>query len=52
MCDDYFDGLDWNDWIIVGPLAEDIAKDQKRQEDLEKEIWDDSDDPLDMPDLD
>lgn len=33
MCDDFFDdfdGLDWQDWMIIGPLSEEIA-DEKRK---------------------
>ena len=36
-------GLDWQDWMIIGPLSEEIAR-QKR--DIERTIreWDDEDD--------
>ena len=35
MCDDNFndfDLLDWEDWMIIGPLSEDIAR-EKRERD-------------------
>ena len=50
MCDDF--GPDWEDWMIIGPLSEDIARDRKEQEDLVDELFEDPDDPLHMPDLD
>ena len=34
MCDDFFDdfdGLDWEDWMIIGPLSEEIADEMKRR---------------------
>lgn len=30
--DDYFDdfdGIDWEDWMIIGPLSEDIANEKR-----------------------
>lgn len=32
--DDFFDddGLDWEDWMIIGPLSEDIAKEKRERE--------------------
>ena len=30
---DDLDGLDWEDWMIIGPLSEDIAR-EKRDRDL------------------
>ena len=34
MCDfdSDFDGLDWEDWMIIGPLSEEIAR-EKREKD-------------------
>ena len=45
MCDfdDDFDGLDWEDWMIIGPLSEDIAK-EKREKDRILRDNDNSDD--------
>ena len=36
MCEDY-DGLDWEDWMIIGPLSEDIAKERREREKIERE---------------
>lgn len=36
MCDD-FDGIDWEDWMIIGPLSEDIARDRREKDDLERD---------------
>lgn len=31
--DDFFDdGLGWEDWMIIGPLSEDIAEEKREQE--------------------
>ena len=31
--EDFFDGeLDWEDWMIIGPLAEDIAEEKRERE--------------------
>ena len=34
MCDFYhdFDRLEWDDWLIIGPLSEEIAR-EKREKD-------------------
>jgi len=34
MCDfdEDFDGIDWEDWLIIGPLSEKIAR-EKREHD-------------------
>ena len=38
MCDydDFDDGIDWDDWLIIGPLSEDIAREKREKEDLER----------------
>ena len=33
MSDDFWDGPDWQDWMIIGPMAEDIANEER---DIEK----------------
>lgn len=41
MCDDGiegFDGLDWEDWMMIGPMSEEIAREKKEQERLEQEL--------------
>ena len=40
MCDD-FDGPDWDDWMIIGPLAEDIARDRRERDRLLRELEED-----------
>jgi hypothetical protein len=42
--DDFFDdcdggGLDWDDWMIIGPLSEDIAR-EKRDIERTRREWD------------
>ena len=37
--DDY-DGPDWEDWMIIGPLSEDIAREKRDIERMRRE-WDD-----------
>ena len=40
--DDFFDdcdSMDWDDWIIIGPLSEDIAR-EKRDIERAKREWD------------
>ena len=44
--DDFFDdydGLEWQDWMIIGPLSEDIAREKRDIERIRRE-WDDVDD--------
>lgn len=41
--DDFFDdcdGIDWDDWMIIGPLSEDIAREKRDIERAMRE-WDD-----------
>ena len=42
-CFDDFDGPDWEDWMIIGPLSEDIAR-EKRDIERTRREWDDEDD--------
>ena len=43
--EDFFDdGLNWEDWMIIGPLSEDIADEERRKKLIEKEIIEDTDD--------
>jgi hypothetical protein len=35
MCDnlfDDFDGLEWQDWMIIGPMSEDIAEEEREKD--------------------
>jgi hypothetical protein len=36
MCED-FDGIDWEDWLIIGPLSEEIARERRDRDRLEGE---------------
>ena len=38
--DDFWDGIDATDWMIIGPLSEDIAR-EKREQDRIRNEWDD-----------
>ena len=49
--DDYFDdfdGLDWEDWMIIGPLSEDIAREKREQDRLQRELDDEDDEYWDI----
>ena len=39
MCDfdSDFDGLDWEDWMIIGPLSEDIAREERERDRIRSE---------------
>jgi hypothetical protein len=44
--DDFFDdcdGPDWEDWMIIGPLSEEIAR-EKRDIERTRREWDDDED--------
>jgi hypothetical protein len=41
--DNFFDGPDWEDWMIIGPLSEEIADEKRDQERLEEENSADAD---------
>ncbi len=47
-CFDDFDGPDWEDWMIVGPLSEDIARGKREQERIQRELDDDDSDYWDI----
>lgn len=38
-----WDGPEWQDWMIIGPLSEDIAKEKRKQDRIIREL-DDADD--------
>jgi len=49
--DDYFDdfdGIDWEDWMIIGPLSEDIAREKREQDRIQKELDDEDDEYWDI----
>ena len=39
MCDfdSDFDGLDWEDWMIIGPLSEGIANEKRERNRIRRE---------------
>lgn len=40
--DDFFDDeLDWEDWMIIGPLSEDIAEEKRERERIERDMFGD-----------
>ena len=44
MCDDYKDdmeGLEWEDWMIIGPLSEDIASEKRDRERARRDTFGD-----------
>ena len=46
--EDFFDdGLHWEDWMIIGPLSEDIAEEKRERERIEREIFEEDDTNLD-----
>ena len=49
MCDD-FDGIDWDDWLIIGPLSEDIAREKIEKDRISKDSDDSDDDYWDIID--
>jgi hypothetical protein len=42
-CFDDFDRPDWEDWMIIGPLSEEIAR-EKRDIERTRREWDDDED--------
>ena len=32
MSDDFMDGLNWQDWMIIGPLSEEIAEERREKD--------------------
>ena len=38
--EDHWDGPEWQDWMIIGPLSEDIAR-EKRDIERTRREWDD-----------
>ena len=49
MCDD-FDGIDWEDWMIIGPISEDIAREKIEKDRIRRENGDSDDDYWDIID--
>jgi len=47
MCDffDDFDGIDEEDWAIIGPMSEELEEERKRRKQLEEELGLDDHEP-------
>ena len=55
MCDDFFedfDGIDWEDWAIIGGLSEELAREKRERDRIirdndtsEDDYWDIINDP-------
>jgi len=43
-CFDDYDGLEWQDWMIIGPLSEDIAREKRNIDRIRRELDDVDDD--------
>ena len=43
--DDFWDGPEWQDWMIIGPLAEELADENREKRRIEREFEDDDFDP-------
>ncbi|BBO78012.1 hypothetical protein DSCW_54290 [Desulfosarcina widdelii] len=41
---DFWDGPDWQDWMIIGPLSESISRERQEQDRIQKEIENEDDD--------
>ncbi len=47
--EDFFDdGLDWEDWMVIGPLSEDMADEERKRKQIEEEIKEDGVGPDDL----
>jgi hypothetical protein len=41
MCD--FDGIDWEDFMVIGPLSEDIANEKRERDRTYRDMFEDDD---------
>jgi len=49
---DFFDdGFDWEDWMIIGPLSEDIAEEKRERERIERDMFGEDEDVSDEMDI-
>jgi hypothetical protein len=49
---DFFDdGFDWEDWMIIGPMSEDIAEEEKEKERIRRDMFGDDEDVSDEMDI-
>jgi hypothetical protein len=50
--EDFFDdGFDWEDWMIIGPMSEEIAEEKCEQERLERDVFGEDEDVSDEMDI-
>jgi hypothetical protein len=50
--EDFFDdGFDWEDWMLIGPLSEDIAEEEREKERIRKQHNTSGDDYWDIINL-
>ena len=50
--DDFFDdGFEWEDWMIIGPLSEDMAEEKREQERIESDMFGDDEEVSDEMDI-
>jgi len=35
--DDGYDGLEWQDWMIIGPMAEELAEEKRERDRIDQE---------------
>ena len=47
-CFDDYDGLEWQDFMIIGPLSEDIAREKRNIDRIRRELDDVDDDYWDI----
>ena len=55
MSNDFYDdynGLDWQDWAIIGPMSEDIAKEELEKEKARRDTLGENDSATNMDDED
>ena len=43
-----WNGPEWEDWMILGPLSEDIAREKREQDRIQRELDDEDDDYWDI----
>jgi hypothetical protein len=49
MSDDFWDGPDWQDWMIIGPMTEDIANEELEREQARKDTFEENEQESEDP---
>ena len=49
MSDDFWNGPDWQDWMIIGPMAEDIANEELEREKARKDAFEENEQEAEDP---